>query len=174
MKKLVPALALLAAPAVAQGAQVYYASDAWPVETAGSTCTMIQAAGDAGPNALEVGYDAATGEVMLTMSSDEIGNALRDSGTIELAIVFLQNGKTAYDDAWGSRRFSFAREGSTARFSTRFAGERNVRQILTDLANSHDVGLLYEGKAVMSTNLTRAGRSLDKLKECAGRVVAAN
>jgi len=174
MKKLVPLLGLLAAPATAQGGQIYFASDAWPVEAAGRACTMMQASGAAGPNALEVGYDAGSGEVTLTMSSDEIGNALRDSGTIDLAIVFLQNGETAYDDAWGSRSFGFVRYDGTARFTTRFAGERNVRQVLADLASSHDVGLLYKGQAVMSTNLTQAGRSLGKLQECARRAVAAN
>jgi hypothetical protein len=174
MKKFLPLLGLLAAPVMAQGAQVYFASDAWPVEAAGRGCRMMQSGSAAGPNALEVGYDAGSGEVTLTMSSDEIGSALRDRGTIDLAIVFLQNGETAYDDAWGSRSFAYVRDDGTARFTTRFAGERNVRQILADLAHSHDVGLLHKGQAVMSTNLTQAGRSLGKLQECGRRAVAAN
>lgn len=174
MKKLIPLLALLAAPAGAQDAQVYYASPAWPVQAAGSACKMVQANGDAGPNALEVAYDAATGEVALTMSTDEIRDTSRDSGTIELNIVFLQNGRTAHDDAWGSRTFTYKREGNTARFTTRFAGERNVRQILADLANSHDVGFLFQREPVMSTELSNARPSLGKLQECARRVVAAN
>ena len=174
MNKLVPLLALLAAPAAAQEARVYYASDAWPVEVAGRACSMSRAAASDGSNPLSIAYDAASGEVALTVETDEIGAGLGERGSLELAIVFLENGEAAFDDGWGSRNFSYVRERGTARFTTRFAGERNVRQILADLSNSHDVGLLYRGKAVMSTNLADAGRSLDKLEECARRAVAAN
>ncbi|MEO6386774.1 MAG: hypothetical protein ABIT16_03975 [Croceibacterium sp.] len=173
MNKLIPLLALIAAPAAAQEAQVYFASSAWPVETAGRTCSMSHAAND-GSDALTIAYDAASGEVALTAETDSAAPSLPASGTVQFAIVFLQNGRTAYDDQWGSRTFSYRREGTTARFTTRFAGEPNVRQIFADLGASHDVGFLQQRQAVMSTNLELADASLRKLQECARRAIAAN
>ena len=60
MKKLLPLAILLVLPALAhaQDAQVYYASDTWPVRISGGTCTLSQAGTDAG-SALSVSYDGA-------------------------------------------------------------------------------------------------------------------
>lgn len=173
MRKLLPLLALFAVPAAAQEARVYYASDLWPVEASGGVCSMAR---DAGPDSdpFTVSYDAASDEVTLSASTDAVATSMRESSAVDLWIVFLDNGRTAHDDAWGPRRFTFTRDGDTARFSTRFKGERNVRQILDDLGNSHDVGFLYDGEPVVSANLADAGSSLGKLRECARRVIAAN
>lgn len=173
MNRFVPLLALLAVPATAQAPQVYYASDAWPVQVSGRMCTTAAAAHE-GSDPLTVGYDAATGEVTLTAETGDVASSLSDNSGVDLAIVFLDNGRTRHDDGWGLRRFTFTRDGDKARFTSRFAGERNVRQILTDLANSAHMGLLYEGQVVTSTELSQADVSLGKLQECARRVVAAN
>lgn len=171
MKKLLVLFALLSAPAAAQEATVFYASDTWPVTAAGQSCTMAFAGPDTIADPLSVSYDGR--EVALT-TTNEVAASLPGSGTIELSIVFLDNGRTAYDDGWGTRRFTYSRDNGKARFTARFSGERNVRQILADLENSNHIGFLHSGKAVMSADLADARRSLAKLRECAARVVAAN
>jgi hypothetical protein len=172
MKKLLPFAVLLAVPAQAQDAQVYYASDTWPVQAAGRTCTMMQAASSA-DGRLSVSYDGS--EVTLA-TTNTVESALPDSGKVSFAIVFLDNEESdlEFDDGWGSREFTYAREGADYRFSTRFGGENNVRQILADLANSKTIGLLQGGKAVMAYELGNAGGSIARLRECAARRVAAN
>jgi hypothetical protein len=172
MRKLLPLAAVLAVPAQAQDAQVYYASDTWPVHAAGRTCTLVQTGADAA-SALSVSYDGA--EVTL-ISINTLESELPASGKVSLAIVFLDNGNgdIAYDDGWGSREFAYAREGDAYRFSTRFAGEKNVRQFLTDLANSKSLGLLQRREAVVAYDLGDIGRSVARLRDCAARTVAAN
>jgi len=171
MKKLVALLALVAAPAAAQEASVYYASDTWPVTASGRTCTMAYAGSEAVADPLSVSYD---GREVALATTNEVADSLPDSGAIDLAIVFLDNGRTAYDDGWGTRSFAFSRDNGKARFTARFTGERNVRQMLADLENSAHIGFLHRGKAVMSAELAGAGRSLARLRECAARAVAAN
>jgi hypothetical protein len=171
MKKLFALVALLSAPAAAQQATVFYASDTWPVTAAGQSCTMAFAGPDAIADPLSVSYDGR--EVALT-TANEVAASLPASGTIDLAIVFLDNGRTAYDDGWGTRRFTYSRDNGKARFTARFSGERNVRQMLADLENSNHIGFLHRGKAVMSADLADARRSLARLRECGARVVAAN
>lgn len=172
MRKLLLLALLLAVPAHAQDAQVYYASDTWPVHASGRTCTLVQAGADAA-SALSVSYDGA--EVTLT-STNTLESELPASGKVDLAIVFLDNGNgdIEYDDGWGSREFTYAREGDAWRFSTRFAGERNVRQFLTDLASSRTLGLLQRREAVVSYDLGDISRSVPRLRDCATRTVAAN
>lgn len=174
MKKLLMLAVLLAVPAPmlaqAQDAQVYYASDSWPVHAAGRTCTLTQAAADAG-SALSVSFDGA--EVTLT-TTNALESALPASGKVQLAIVFLDNGSTEYDDGWGSREFTYSSNNGVYRFSSRFAGERNVRQLLTDLASSKTLGFLQRGQAVVSYDLDDLARSVAHLRDCAARTVAAN
>lgn len=171
MKKLFALVALVAAPAAAQEATVYYASDTWPVTAAGRTCTMAFAGPETVADPFSVSYDGR--EVALT-TTNEVAGTLPASGTLDLAIVFLDNGRTAYDDGWGTRSFAYSRDNGKARFTARFAGERNVRQMLADLENSNHIGFLHRGKAVMSADLADARRSLARLRECAARTVAAN
>lgn len=173
MKMLLPLFALIAAPALAQDSALYFASDAWPVRKSGTVCTMARTAPAEGESALSVTYDAAKGEV--TVAADNpVTDALPESGSIDLAIVFLDNGGVEYDDAWGTRRFDYSREDGAARFATRFAGERNVRQILADLSGSAHVGFLHRGEAVMWSDLAGARRPLLQLQECAARALASN
>jgi hypothetical protein len=108
------------------------------------------------------------------VETSDISSGLEDSGQLDLAIVFLDNGKTKHDDGWGMRSFGYTHQGDVTRFTARFAGERNVRQILADLASSKHLGLLYQGQVVSSTELANAAPSIDKLRECARRVIAAN
>lgn len=173
MNKLFPLLAILAAPAAAQDSPIYFASDAWPVQASGRACSMAAPAQDAS-DPLTVTYDAASGEVTLTAETSDVSTSLTNNSGVDLKLVFLDNGRTKHDDGWGQRRFTYSRVGDKARFTSRFAGERNVRQVLADLASSAHVGLLYNGQVVTSTDLSRADPSLDKLQECARRVVAAN
>ena len=172
MRKLLPLAVPLAVPAQAQDAQVFYASDTWPVHASGRTCTLVQAGADAA-SALSVSYDGA--DVTLT-STNTLESELPASGKVDLAIVFLDNGNgdIAFDDGWGSREFAYAREGDAWRFSTRFTGERNVRQFLTDLASSKTLGLLQRREAVVAYDLGDIGRSRARLRDCAARTVAAN
>lgn len=170
MKKLLMLVVLLAAPVQAQEAQVYYASDTWPVHAAGRTCTLTQAAAT-DRSALSVSFDGA--EVTLT-TTNALESALPASGKVQLAIVFLDNGSTEYDDGWGSREFTYASSNGVYRFSSRFAGERNTRQILTDLAGSRTIGFLQRGQAVVSYDLDDLARSVARLRDCAARTVAAN
>ena len=171
MNKLFALLALIAAPAAAQEASVYHASDTWPVSATGQSCTMTFAGREMLSDPFAVSYDGR--EVALTAVS-EVASSLPSSGTMELAIVFLENGRTARDDGWGTRAFAYVRENGKARFTARFAGEQNVRQILADLAGSRHIGFLHDGKVVMSSDLAGAGSSLGRLQECAARTVAAN
>lgn len=173
MNRFMSVLALLAAPALAQDAPVYYASNTWPVAVTGRQCAMT-AQGHEGSDPLTITYDAAIGEITLSAATSGVSTSLRDDSAVDMQIVFLGNSRNPRDDGWGERRFTFARTGDEARFTTRFAGERNVRQILADLANSQHVGLLYRGEVVTSTALASAGASLDKLQECGRRAVAAN
>lgn len=173
MKKLVPLLTLIAAPAIAQDGGIYYASEAWPVQASGRVCSMAAPASNTS-DPLTISYDAASGEIALAAETGDVSTTLADNSSVDLAIVFLDNGNAKHDDGWGLRRFVYTRDGDKARFTGRFAGERNVRQILTDLANSAHMGLLYEGQVITSTELSQADVSLGKLQECARQVVAAN
>ena len=132
----------------------------------------MQAGADAA-SALSVSYDGA--EVTLT-STNTLESELPASGKVDLALVFLDNGNgdIAYDDGWGSREFAYAREGDAWRFSTRFTGERNARQILTDLASSRTIGLLQRRQTVVAYDLADISRSVARLRDCAGARVAAN
>jgi hypothetical protein len=170
MKKLLPLAAMLAVPAHAQDAQVYYASDTWPVRTTGGTCTMAMAAPST-DGTLSVSYDGA--QVTLA-STSELESELPSAGKVNFNIVFLNNGRTDFDDGWGSREFAYSRENGAYRFATRFSGENNVRQILDDLAASKTLGLLQRGQTVVAYDLADAARSVARLRDCAGRQIAAN
>ncbi len=172
MRKLLPLAVLIAVPAQAQDAQVYYASDTWPVHASGHTCTLTQAGAEPA-SALSVSYDGA--EVALT-STNTLESDLPAAGKVDLAIVFLENsnGGIAFDDGWGSREFAYARDGDAWHFSARFTGERNVRQFLTDLASSKTLGLLQRREVVVSYDLADISRSVARLRDCAARTVAAN
>ena len=170
MKKLLPLAVLMAAPASAQ--DVYFASDVWPVQASGRTCTVVQALPD-GRNALSISYDGS--EVVLT-STNELATEMPASGTLNLAIVFLDNEASdqAFDDGWGSREFTYTRGDGLYRFSTRFAGENNVRQFLADIGNSRTLGLLQRRETVVAYDLSDIGPSIARLRDCAARQVAAN
>jgi len=170
MKKLLPLAALLAVPAHAQDAQVYYASDTWPVHVSGRTCTMAMAAPTA-DGTLSVSFD---GTRVTLASTSEVESELPAAGKVNLAIVFLNNGRTEFDDGWGSREFTYSRDNGAYRFATRFTGDNNVRQILDDLAASKTLGLLQRGQTVVAYDLADASRSVARLRDCAGRQVAAN
>jgi hypothetical protein len=172
MKKLLPLAALLAVPASAQDGQVYYASSTWPVNASGSTCTMVQAVPDEG-NVLSISYD---GSVVTLTTSSTVASALPASGKTRFDLVFLDSGNGAidYDTGWGSREFTYVRDGNTFRFSNRFTGERNVAQILTDLASSRTIGFLQRGQAVVAYELTDAAPSVAQLRACAARSLASN
>ena len=170
MKTLLPLGLLLAVPAQAQDAQVYHASATWPVHASGDACTLVQAAPAAG-SVLSVSYDGA--EVTLT-STAEVESELPRSGKLPLTSVFLENGDGDYDDGWGAREFSYDGNGRIYRFSARFSGERNVRQILSDLTESRKIGLLQNGQAIMAYELEGIDGSVAELRNCAARTVAAN
>ena len=169
MKTLLPLAVLLAAPAAAQDA-VYYASDTWPVHSAGGRCTMVQAAGK-DRNALSVSYDGR--EVELA-TINEVQTPLPDSGSVAMRLVFLENAGVKYDDGWSSRPFAYAREGGVFRFSSRFAGENNTRQLLDDLANSEHLGFLIKDDVFYDYDLRAAAPSIARLRECAARAIAAS
>lgn len=165
-----PLIVLLSAPAQAQDARIFYASDTWPVHAAKGTCTMVQTGGE-DRNVLSVSYDG--NEVVLTTTND-VATALPDSGTLGMRLVFLDNGPTKYDDGWSTRSFAYAREGDLYRFSTRFAGEKNTRQLLEDLSNSKYLGFLIKDDVFYDYDLQQAAPSIARLRECAARTVAAN
>ena len=168
MKTLVPLAALIALPAVA------HASTAWPVQASGSACSMVNAVVTEASNPLTLTHDSATGEVVLTIETSDIASGLDDSGSLELAMVFLDNGDIKHDDGWDPRSFGYTRQGEVTRFTTRFAGERPVRQILADLSSSKHIGLLYRGQVISSTNLAGAASSIGELRACSRRAIAAN
>ena len=174
MKSFLPLAVLVAVPIAmpvnAQDEQVFYASDTWPVHAAGRTCTMTQAAANA-DGRLSVSYDGT--EVTLA-TTNSLESELPDSGKVSFAIVFLDNDQVEFDDGWGSREFAYARVGEDYRFASRFAGERNVSQILGDLSNSRSIGLLQRGEAVMAYELADIAPSIARLRDCAARTVAAN
>jgi hypothetical protein len=169
MKTLLPLAVLLAAPAAAQDG-VYYASDTWPVHAAGGRCTMTQAAHE-DRNDLSVSYD---GREVVLATINEVKTPLPDSGSVAMRLVFLENAGVDYDDGWSSRPFAYTREGDLFRFSSRFAGEKNTRQLLDDLANSKHLGFLIKDDVFYDYDLRAAAPSIARLRECAARTVAAN
>lgn len=174
MKTLLPfAAATLAA--VAAGAQGTAAQTMWPLATDAQVCTISQSFADPdfGNHTLAISYDAARQEVSLITTNAPL-RQLPDAGDLAWHVVLLDNGTEKHDDAWGARRFSYARDGEDYRFATRFAGKRNVRQILADLAGSRGIGFLEGGDVVTAYDLTEAGSSIARLRECAARAVAAN
>lgn len=170
MKMLLPLAVLVAVPAHAQDAKVFHASETWPVHVSGRACTLVQAMPAAG-STLSVSYDGA--EVILT-STNELEEPLPSSGEVDLKIVFLDNGDLDFDDGWGSREFTYDADAGQYRFSTRFAGEKNVRQILSDLAGSKTIGLLQGSDVVVDYALAGIAGSIARLRDCAARTVAAN
>src|SRR5690606_12245840 len=163
MKKLAALVLLLAAPAAfAQDSELYYASSAWPVHTSAGVCTVTQASGADGL----LGIAHHGDEVVLT-STSSVESPLPETGKVYLALVFLDNGRLRHDDGWGTREFTYARSGDVYRFSTRFAGRRNVEQILADLAARRSFGMLQQGAVVFSFDLADLAPSLASLHECA-------
>ena len=169
MNKLLPLAVLLAVPAAAQDA-VYYASDTWPVHSTSGGCTMTQAAHE-DRNALSVSYD---GREVVLATVNEVKTPLPDSGSVAMRLVFLENAGVDYDDGWSSRPFTYAREDGVFRFSSRFAGEKNTRQLLDDLANSKHLGFLIKDDVFYDYDLRNAAPSIARLRECAARNMAAN
>jgi hypothetical protein len=169
MHKLVPLLALLAAPAVAQSLP------AWPVSASGRTCTAVQPIADAESGRLSVTYDAAHQEVILT-SASHVAAAPPAARVVDLNVVLIDNGREQYDDQWAKRRFTIARDGDQTRYSTRFAGKDNVSQILTDLGNSKRIGFLKKSgdTPMMAYFLDGLAPAIGQLKECAERAATAS
>lgn len=167
-------LALLAVPTHAQETEVYYASETWPVSRDGSSCSMIRAgAAETGFGRLSVSYNAARNEV--TLATRETARTSLPAGvTVRLHLVFLDNGRIKHDDQWGSRQFTYTSTEDGHTFATVFAGDRNVRQILGDLANSRRFGLIHDGEVVFDHDLAGVRGSLARLRECAARTAAAN
>jgi len=165
VKKFAALTLLLAAPLTAQNGEPYYAPAVWPVHASGTACTIIQVSG---------GDDAALSielqgrEVLLT-STSSVESELPETGKVELALVFLDNGRVRRDDGWGTREFTYARAGDLYRFSTRFAGDRNMRQILSDLAASRSLGILQGEQVIFSFDLADIAPSIARLEECSGR-----
>ena len=172
MKKLLPLLAALAVPAQAQDADLYYASDAWPVHRANGACAMERIGQpDSGFGQLAVEYDAARDLVMLSTSAP-VESGLPASGAVDFEIVFLDNGDVKHDDTWFSRKFAYTSEDGVYRFTTAFSGERTVRQVLADLANSRRLGFLRDGEVLFDHDLAGARESLNRLRTCATATVA--
>ena len=169
MKKL---LLLTAALAIAAPAQ---AQSLWPVRTADGSCSMSQTfeSADFGRTTLRVAYDAAKQEVTLT-STNPMVEQLPGTGEILWTVVFLDNGDNKFDDGWAARSFSYAKDGDRYRFSTAFAGENNVRQILADLGASSSIGFMRQGKLVTAYELEGARSSVAQLQDCAARAIASN
>jgi hypothetical protein len=169
MRKLVPLLALVAVPAAGQNAPV------WQVDAIGRACTAVQPIADAESGRLSVTYDASRQEVLLT-SANRVQAELPPNGTIDLNLVFLDNGREKYDDQWAKRRFTYVRDGDQTRFTTRFAGRENVSQILGDLGRSKRIGFLQKsgGNPMMAYFLDGLAPALDRLKECAARAATAS
>lgn len=163
MHKLIPLLALAtAAPALAQSSAM------WPVNAEGRACTASQPGATAESGRLSITYDAAAPEVTLT-SINQVESPLPARGVVNLALVFVDNGNEPYDEGWGFRRVAFARRGDAVEFSTRFTGERNVKQVLADLAHSRRVGFVQHGEPVIAYILDGIGPALDALRSCAAR-----
>src|SRR4051794_4273651 len=99
MHKLAVLLTLLAVPVMAQD------QSTWSVEAQGRVCTATQATFTSGSGRLSVTYDAARREVILT-SADRVESPLPDTGAMDLVVVFLDNGRTKFDDQWGLRHFT--------------------------------------------------------------------
>jgi hypothetical protein len=162
MHKWLAVLALVAAPALAQDSGV------WPVSAEGRACTASQPGGTAENGRLSVTYDAARQEVVLT-SLNRVQSPLPQSGSMNLQLVFLDNGDQKWDDGWGPRQVNYVRTGDVVQFTTRFVGEKNVRQVLADLSSSKRIGLLDKREPVIAYFLDGFGPTLAQLRDCAAR-----
>jgi len=169
MKKLLLFAVALATAAPAQ------AQALWPVRTADGSCSMSQTfeSEDFGRTTLRVSYDAASQEVTLT-TTNPMAEQLPGTGEILWSMVFLDNGGIEYDEGWTARPFTYARDGERYRFSTSFAGENNVRQILADLGASRSIGFMRQGKLITAYELDGARGSVEQLRDCAARAIASN
>lgn len=170
MKKLI-AISIILGSASAASAQ----AGLWPVDTRDGACSISQsfAHPDFGATTLEVSYDASRQLVTLA-TTNSVGDSLASSGNVDWSIVFLDNGGEKYDDAWGSRRLSYARTGEAYRFVTGFSGERNVRQILADLSASRALGFMDKGELVVAYDLNGLRSAVSRLSSCARSAVASN
>jgi hypothetical protein len=170
MNKLLPlAVIAFAASASAQTPGL------WPVQASADSCSMVQTFENEefGRHALRVGYDAARQEVTVA-TTNSLAEPLDASGEVVWRIVLLDNGPQKWDEGWAARRFTYSRAGTGYRFATGLGGENNVRQFLADLANSRSIGFLDEGEVVVAYDLGDAGPSIEKLRQCAARSLAAN
>ncbi len=170
MNKLLP-LAILAF-ATSASAQ---APGLWPVQASAGSCSMVQTFENEefGRHALRVGYDATRQEVTVATTHSP-AEPLDSSGEVVWRIVLLDNGPLKWDEGWAARRFSYSRAGNSYRFTTGLAGENNVRQFLADLANSRSIGFLDGESVVAAYDLGDARASIEKLRQCAARSLAAN
>jgi hypothetical protein len=158
MHKLIPLVALLAAPASAQD------TVAWQISGQGQGCVL--SGEQSGVGTLSLQYDAATQVVTLT-STNQVETPLPSSGTIDWTMVFLDNGREKFDDQWDVRRFTFSRDGNAVRFTTRFSGKANVDQFFGDLANSRKIGFLKKRDVVIAYDLAGIAGSISGLRDCA-------
>lgn len=161
--RLIFAIAAVASvPAAAQTAVT------WPVSADAGACTATQPGTDAEDGRLSVTYDAGRREVVLT-SLNRVASPLPASGTMNLRLVFRDNAGEAWDEGWGTRQVSYTRTGDAVRFTLRFVGEQNVRQLLADLAASRSIGLLDKREPVIAYYLAGLGPAVAELKACATR-----
>lgn len=162
MRKFVPLLAVLAAPAAAQ-------SGAWTVDERAGACTATQPS-TTEEGRLSVTYDPSAREVVLT-SANRVQSALPAAGSLRLALVFLGDDDDArIDEGWGARQFSYARNGQDVLFTTRFSGAANAEQILDDLASYRSLGLFQGAREpVIAYRLDGLRPAIEQLRSCAAR-----
>src|SRR5690606_10045304 len=72
--------------------------------TSAGVCTVTQASGADGL----LGIAHHGDEVVLT-STSSVESPLPETGKVDLALVFLDNGRLRHDDGWGTREFTYAR-----------------------------------------------------------------
>ena len=156
-------------PAVAQGAEIYHASESWQVARNGAGCTASSTGvAEIGFGQLQISYDADRNEVTLA-SEENVKTAIPSGASVRLSLVFLDNGTEQHDDQWGARQFVHTATGGTHRFATSFLGERNTRQILGDLASSRRLGLLENGEVIFDHDLAGLRAAIVQLRECAAQ-----
>jgi hypothetical protein len=152
-------IALAAAPVAAQ--------DSWPVATEGQACTTSRG-GSSTSDALIVRYEPTTQRVSL-MTAVGNGDVAAGTGLLELEVVFDKGKRGDLDVGWGVRRFDYRQRDERLDLSTAFAGSGNVKQVFDDLATSHRLGLVRDGKTVADFDLSGIGPAIARLRECPAR-----
>lgn len=151
------------APAAAQD------NEAWPVDADGSICSTSRIS-SATSDGLVVSYTPASQELKIETAVETAEQA--GSGTRPIWVIFDKGSNEELDIAWGYRTFAYRSDDGRLELMTRFTGQKNVDQLLTDLGSSERLGFVFEKKTIADFDLEGIRPALSQLRACARTLAA--